>query len=112
MATTVPQGSILSAPPYPKSPAKSLVAVPSRRRRQVDRESGRALEILGHAIEYLADEYALECMDSNSRSKSSSNPRVEAIELLKKLNRDIYMNCPLIPTFSERLMRVWKLQRA
>ena len=57
-------------------------------RRQVTRESGRALEILGHAIEYLADEYAL--ASESKGPLGNADPRVEAIQVLKRLNRAIY----------------------
>jgi hypothetical protein len=57
-------------------------------RRQLSRESSRALEILGHAIEYLADEYAVD--PANKGPLGSADPRVEAIQVLKALNRAIY----------------------
>jgi hypothetical protein len=57
-------------------------------RRRLTRESGRALEILGHAIEYLADEYALESVPKGPLG--SADPRVEAIQVLKSLNRKVY----------------------
>ena len=59
-------------------------------RRQLSRESGRAVEILGHAIEYLADEYAADRADKGPLG--SADPRVEAIQLLKGLNRAIYLS--------------------
>jgi hypothetical protein len=64
------------------SPAAPLV------RRQLSRESSRALEILGHAIEYLADEYAVDRADKGPLG--NADPRVEAIQVLKALNRAIY----------------------
>jgi hypothetical protein len=57
-------------------------------RRELSRESSRALEILGHAIEYLADEYAVDTADKGPLG--SADPRVEAIQVLKALNRAIY----------------------
>ena len=57
-------------------------------RRQLTRESGRALEILGHAIEYLADEYAV--ASESKGPLGNADPRIEAIQLLKRLNRAIY----------------------
>ena len=64
------------------SPAAPLV------RRQISRGSSRALEILGHAIEYLADEYAVDKADKGPLG--NADPRVEAIQVLKALNRAIY----------------------
>jgi len=69
-----------------------------RRPRHVGREAGRALEILGHAIEYLADEYV-----HAGKPVSASDPEVEAIQLLMELNRRIYFECPEVPTFAERV---------
>lgn len=67
------------------------------RRRRISPRDGRALEILGHAIEYLADEFVHEgaCL-------TSGNPQVQAIQLLVALNRQVYFDCPPVPDFGER----------
>ncbi len=57
-------------------------------RRRLSPEGGRALEILGHAIEYLADEYANDLADKGPLG--NADPRVAAIQILKGLNRAIY----------------------
>ncbi len=57
-------------------------------RRRLSAEGGRALEILGHAIEYLADEYANDLADKGPLG--NADPRVAAIQILKGLNRVIY----------------------
>jgi hypothetical protein len=57
-------------------------------RRRLSPEGGRALEILGHAIEYLADEYANDLADKGPLG--SADPRVAAIQLLKGFNRALY----------------------
>jgi hypothetical protein len=67
---------------------KSESPTQPRVRRRLTRESGRALEILGHAIEYLADEYALESAPKGPLG--NADPRVEAIQVLKQLNRAVY----------------------
>ncbi|HEX3940787.1 MAG TPA: hypothetical protein VHX11_04825 [Acidobacteriaceae bacterium] len=59
-------------------------------RRSISRNNGRALEILGHAIEYLADEYALSAMQLGTLD--SGDPRVEAVQLLILLNREVYFS--------------------
>jgi len=69
-----------------------------RRRRRIDPQAGRALEILGHSIEYLADEYLNSCS-----SGYRVNPQLEAVQLLMALNRQIYFECPEIPTVRERV---------
>ncbi len=51
-------------------------------------DAGRALEKLGHAIEYLSDEYVNE--DSLGEVAGS---RLQAIELLMSLNRSVYLEC-------------------
>ena len=70
-------------------------------RRSISPEAGRALEILGHAIEYLADEYV-----HGGKTFSASDPEVKAMQILMAINRQIYFECPLVPTFGERL-RAW-----
>jgi hypothetical protein len=82
------------------------------RRRVVTPENGRAIEMLGHAIEYLRDEYAL---DSTNQPESSPrgvdfvtgnrqhDPRLAAIQLLMARNREIYLGCPEAPTLGSRL---------
>ena len=67
------------------------------RNRRISPEAGHALEILGHAIEYLTDEYVHE-----KRELKSADPQVEAIRLLMSLNREVYFECPFVPTLTER----------
>lgn len=85
---------IATTSPLAYSAARPAAAV----RRRITPEAGHALEILGHAIEYLSDELAID------RTPLASNRgRVEAIELLMALNRRIYYECPEIPTLAQRL---------
>ena len=79
--------------------ASVLEALPacSNRRRSIDPASGRALEILGHAIDYLTDE-----LGHGGGPAVADNPQIEAIQLLMGLNRQIYMQCPEVKTFGER----------
>ena len=82
-------------------------ATSQRRPRKLSPEAGRGIEILGHAIDYLTDEFALDCVVGEVWSEpgpgSELHPRLAAIELLKMLNREIYFSCPEIPTLAERL---------
>jgi hypothetical protein len=71
------------------------------RRRSISPQAGHALELLGHAIEYLSDEYVNE-----GGLFASRDPRIEAIQLLMARNREIYFACPELPTMGERL-RSW-----
>src|SRR5277367_303276 len=57
-------------------------------RRRLSPEEGRAIEILGHAIEYLADEYSADAHPKGCLG--NADPRIEAIQMLKALNRKIY----------------------
>jgi hypothetical protein len=72
-------------------------------RRRLSPESSRGLEILGHAIEYLADEYAADTADKGPLG--SADPRVEAIQLLKGLNRSIYFSGTEIQPAMQRIRR-------
>jgi hypothetical protein len=69
----------------------------SKRRRRITPQAGHALEILGHAIGYLTDEFV------HHRAESSSGKaNLEAVQLLMALNRQIYFECPEVLTLGER----------
>lgn len=90
----------------PGHAAAQLAAVPdAKRRRLITPQAGRALEILGHAIEYLTDEYVLEAKDL-----SAHDPQVKAIQVLMAINREIYFECPVMPTFRERLRAFFRFR--
>ena len=82
-------------------PVLTAGEVRARRRRRISSADGHALEILGHAIEYLSDEYVKE-----GGLFSARDPRLEAIQLLMARNREIYFSCPELPSLSERF-RSW-----
>jgi len=69
----------------------------SVRRRRVSPRAGRALEILGHAIEYLTDEYV-----HQGRPVSAGDGQLQAVQLLMALNREIYLGCPEVPSMAGR----------
>jgi hypothetical protein len=77
------------------------------RRRRITPEAGHALEILGHAIEYLTDEFV--CEDG---ALSARNSQLQAVQMLMALNRQIYFECPEAPTFSERCLALLHLHSA
>jgi hypothetical protein len=90
--------STTSCFPVPASArAVSASSVGLKRRRRITPQAGRALEILGHAIEYLTDEFV-----HRGGLFSFSNEQLEAVQLLMALNRQIYFECPEVPTFGER----------
>lgn len=93
-----------SAPTTP-TPCKQ-----SKRRHRITPDAGHALEKLAHSIEYLADELV-----DKSTSLSADNERIQAIQILMALNRQVYFECPLVPTVGEwfrahlpRLNLLWK----
>jgi hypothetical protein len=67
-----------------------------RRRRRISREAGKALEILGHAIDYLMDEF----LDAGG-SFRGNEPQLEAIRLMMVVHRQIYLGRPERPTLAE-----------
>lgn len=105
--------STTDLPTQGRAVSDALVALISKtnperpaKRRQISPEAGHALEILGHAIEYLADEYV-----HRGTSFSANDPQVKAVQLLMELNREIYFECPVIPTFSQRFRAFLHLSR-
>jgi hypothetical protein len=77
------------------------------RRRAISPEAGRALEILSHAIEYLADEFIY-----TGGTFSAHDPQVKAVQLLMGLNRDIYFSCPEVRSFADRCRALLHLRTA
>jgi hypothetical protein len=77
------------------------------RRRRISLEAGRALEILGHAIEYLTDEFV-----HAGGSFSAHDGQVEAVQLLMAVNRQIYFACPEVPSLGERWRSLLHLRTA
>ena len=69
----------------------------TNRRRRISPEAGHALEMLGHAIEYLSDELVHE-----GGPVTAGAGQVQAVQLLMALNRSVYFDCPVVPTFRER----------
>src|ERR1035437_5403465 len=81
-------------------------ARPSRRR-LITPEAGHALEILGHAVEYLTDEFVYE-----DGALSARNAQLQAVQILMALNRQVYFACPEVPTFAERCRSLLHLHSA
>jgi hypothetical protein len=95
MAASTTSGFSLHVP----APARTLPAsvVQKNRPRRITPEAGHALEKLGHAIEYLSDEFV-----HNGGELTQHNPQIEAVQLLMALNRDVYFSCPEVPRWSDR----------
>lgn len=77
------------------------------RRRHISPQSGHALEILGHAIDYLADEYV-----EAGGTFCWRDPQMQAIQLLMSLNREIYFACPEVPSLKEHFRSLFHPNRA
>lgn len=95
-------------PAYPSRRRTMAQASRSARmnvRRRIPPTSGFALEKLGHAIEYLTDEYIRENCHEGQLSGQT-----DAIQLLMLLNREIYFECPAVEPAWIRILR--SLQRA
>jgi hypothetical protein len=93
MAATTTTG--FSIPAY--APAVSTTCVRANRRRRITPQAGRALDLLAHAIEYLTDEFVHQGL-----AYSSKDAQLEAVQMLMALNRQVYFECPEVPTFGER----------
>lgn len=82
------------------TPASAVPAVHPDRPRHITYKAARALEIIGHAIEYLSDEYfrdeSLVLLD---------RAHLEAVQILLFVNHEIYFACPPVLTLRER----WRL---
>jgi hypothetical protein len=102
-AQTKDEFMAISTTGIPAVPVQAIAAigVRARVRRRISPQAGHALEILGHAIEYLTDEYVHE-----GGTFSAGDPRLEAIQILMSLNRQVYFACPEVPTLRERI-RAW-----
>jgi hypothetical protein len=103
MATSITTGFSPSA----TAPAAASAASPRPRHRRITPEAGRALEILGHAIEYLTDEFV-----HRGGSFSAHDEQLQAVQLLMALNRQVYFECPEIPSFGERCRALLHLHTA
>ena len=67
-------------------------------RRRVTPEAGRALEKLGHAIEYLTDE-----MVERGGPETLNPAEMQAVKILMEINHSIYNDCPEETGVADRL---------
>jgi hypothetical protein len=101
MATTATIGFSIPA----STPAVCAAPFARPRRRRITPQAGHALEKLGHAIEYLTDEFVCQ-----GGPLAVGSPQLEAVQLLMALNRSIYYECPEAPTFGERFRTFLRLR--
>ena len=103
MATSITTGFSVRLSP----PVASTSHVRSNRRRRITLQAGHALEILGHAIEYLTDEFV-----HNGAQMSPANGELAAVQLLMALNRQVYFECPEVIIVVDRLRSAFHLRAA
>ena len=93
----------------PLSPAQQnrLLTMPSRPadrssivRRRPTREQGQALEILGHALEYLVDSRMY--LSKERKTKADG----DAIHLLSSCSREVFATCAEVVPFRQRV-KTW-----
>lgn len=68
-------------------------------KRKIDARAKRALVKLANTIEYLADEYVV----SEGWSEADEGGVLDAIDLLLRTNRAVFMECPAAPFGGEGL---------
>ena len=103
MAATTTTGFLIPA----SAQAVSTAGTRPRRRRRITPEAGHALEILGHAIEYLTDEFVYE-----DHAFSARSAQLQAVQMLMALNRQVYFECPETPTLGQRFRSVFSIRAA
>ena len=103
MAATTTTGFSIAA----RAQTVPIARVRSNRRRRITPQAGRALDILAHAIEYLTDDFVHQGL-----AYSSKDEQLQAVQLLMSLNRQVYSECPEIPTFGERCRALLHLHSA
>ena len=97
-AQLTPQFTFDRSAPVPQREVRR--ARPTYVRRRGSSEQGRALETLGHAVEYLVDSR----MRFNDPQAAAGER--DAIELLMRLNRAVFSECPEVVPLSRRV-RQW-----
>jgi hypothetical protein len=68
-------------------------------RRRASPVQGRALETLGHAVEYLVDSRMFQVEETNARDEQ------EAVQILMRLSRSVFAECPEVVSMRQRLQR-------
>jgi hypothetical protein len=93
--------------PIPASIETAVSDYVRPRRRRITPRAGHALVKLGHAIEYLTDEFLYE-----NTAFSANSSQLEAVQLLMALNRAVYYECPELPSLGERWRSILRLRPA
>jgi hypothetical protein len=95
----------IGQPQFPTSPrpdglnlASAATGLGVRRRASV--QQGRALEILGHSVEYLVDSRMFMIDQPSTRADA------EAVQILMRLSREVFSDCTEVAPPARRL-RLW-----
>ncbi len=100
-ADAAPTGNV-SLPDAPTQPAVTRGRMRRTMRRTMTREQGCALEMIGHAVDYLNDCYLHEGADDEILD--FSGPSMDAIQILISAQRQILRSLPLTEPLT---MRLW-----
>jgi hypothetical protein len=84
--------------------ANLCVASYTHKRRVLSREQGRALETIGHAVDYLTDSYIHEGTDHGLIN--FRGPGMDAVHILVGAQRHIHTSLPFVEPFRLRLWQV------
>ena len=74
---------------------------------RVSQRAVRGRKVLGRAIEYLTDTLALA-----GEAGADHKARLQAVQLLMALNRELYAECLSTPTFGERCLSWLRMHAA
>ena len=89
--TSVEPKRVLTMPSRPAAPRAAQI------RRRPSRSQGQALEILGHALEYLVDSRMFLSKERKTRADG------EAIHILSSCSREVFAECPEVVPVSQRI---------
>ncbi len=80
-------------------PSRQPAERPQMVLRRPNREQGQALEILGHALEYLVDSRMFLSKERKTRADG------EAIHILSSCSREVFATCPEVVPMRQRIMK-------
>ena len=112
-SATLPKVGMFSEDGAVAAPADSLIRTPGsvndRRmvRRRGNMEQGKALEFLGHSVEYLVDSRLF------TKDEAEAQNDREAVQILMRCSRAVFAECPEVTTIQRRLVRwYWSAVRS
>ncbi len=76
---------------------KQDTSIAFRPNKRISRHSRRALRMLAHAIEYVANEFL-----RDSIPPGPGNARLRAVQLLMAAEREVHAECPDGPSFADQ----------